>query len=127
MQTTNRPGQSFKGGLLITLFAALAVLGAAPASADPEPLPSYCEQVPVFGLNPYIRTICDQPIEADGSWMRARLSHYLQSTRSSCNGIYYQGGCPYWMQHDVVPERVVEDRYRVTPDTIPPGEPGHLD
>ena len=59
--------------------------------------------------------------------MRARLSHYLQRTRSSCGGVYYPGGqCPPWMQNDVIPEQYNEDEYRVTWDTIPPGEPGHL-
>lgn len=113
---------------LIGFALAIATSTAVPlASADPEPVPSNCERVPILGLNPYVRIICDQPIEADGSWMRARLSHYLESRRSSCGGHYYaNGNCPPWLSHDVVPERYQEDDYRVTPDSIPPGEPGHL-
>lgn len=117
-----------RGHLIAAALSAIAVLSCStPAHAGPESLPSYCERVPIFGLNPYIRTICDQPIEADGSWMRARLSHYIGGQLSSCGGRYYQGGCPPWMQNDVEPERYIEDNYRVTWETIPPGEPGHLD
>lgn len=114
------------GFAFAVLTALTLTLTPAPSYADPQPMPPNCEQAPIYGLAPYLRTICDQPIEADGSWMRGRLSHYLQSTKSTCNGIAYQGGCPLWMQRDVVPERYTEDNYRVTPDTIPPGEPGHL-
>lgn len=107
------------------MFVAFAMCSAAPASA--EPLPPYCERVPILGVDPHVRTICDQPIGEDGSWIRARLSHYQQRGRSTCDGYLYQGGqCPPWRDKDVIPERYVEDEYRVTWDTIPPGEPGHL-
>ncbi len=118
--------------LLGRVVAVLGVVGvlvcAPPAGADPVPMPPNCQEAPVFGVNPFIRTICDGPMEADGSWMRHRLSHYLPSTRSTCQGgILVQGGCPVWLPHDYVPERYVEEQYRVTPDTIPPGEPGYLE
>lgn len=111
----------------VTMAMLAAAVSVAPASAQPPPLPPGCERAPILGLRPFIRTICDDPIEADGSWMRARLSVYLDSTRSSCGGRYYpEGGCPPWLSRDVVPGGTLEDYYRVTWDTIPPGEPGHL-
>lgn len=111
--------------VMAAIASAALLLGAAPASADPG-IPPGCERVPIFGLDPHIRAICDTPIYNDGSWERFRELRYLESTRSSCGGRYYQGGCPSWMEKDVVPGRVIKDSYVVTWDTIPPGEPGHL-
>lgn len=113
---------------IVTVAAAAAalLLGAAPASAEPLDDPS-CERVPILGLDPHIRIICDSEIHPDGHWIRGRKLRWLDSTRSSCGGQYYQGGqCPPWMSNDVVPGREVVETYIVTPDTIPPGEPGHL-
>lgn len=104
---------------------AASIMGSAPASA--EPIPPGCERVPIFGLNPYIREICDTPIEPDGSWLRFRQLWWIGGKKSSCDGIYYQGGCPPWLANDIEPGgRSPVDRYIVTWDTIPPGEPGHI-
>lgn len=112
--------------VIAAVAAAAMMFSAAPASAD-DGIPPSCEEVPIFGLNPHIRTICDTKIYDNGSWDRVRILRYLESTRSSCGGRYYQGGnCPPWLQRDVVPEQLIKDVYVVTPDTIPPGEPGHL-
>lgn len=111
----------------VAVFAAL-MFGATPAEADP--LPSRCERVPILGLNPQIRTICDRPIRADGSWERFRQFSHPQYTHSTCFGQLYQGGCPNWAKdaRDINPayEGPLE-QYVVTPDTIPDGEPGHLE
>ncbi len=113
-------------GLTASAVAVGLLVGAAPASAEPPP--PGCERVPILGLDPHIREICDTPIQPDGSWIRFRSFQWLSSTRSSCGGIYYQGGnCPFWMPNDVTPGgNSPVDRYTVTWDTIPPGEPGHL-
>lgn len=114
-------------GRILAVVAALvaaAMMCAGPSHAD-DPV---CESVPIFGLNPQVRTICDGPIHPDGSWMRAREFWHPQYVHSSCGGVYYQGGnCPPWMSRDSVPaEHGDWETYTVTPDTIPPGEPGHL-
>jgi hypothetical protein len=114
--------------LIIITVVAAALLGgaAAPANAD---VVSGCESGPVFGLNPGIRKICDGEIRPDGIWVRWRQFVTLDSTKSSCGGRYYQGGqCPPWMEYDFVPGGFgVPERYWLAADTIPPGEPGHLD
>lgn len=95
------------------MFAAIAaapviaamLFCAAPASADQD-----CQSAPVLGVNPpQVRTICDTPINPDGSWMRIREYWYAhgQSTQDAT---------------DLVDSKV----YVVTPDTVPPGEPVHL-
>ncbi|MGA5542684.1 CDGP domain-containing protein [Mycobacterium sp. NPDC051198] len=103
------------------------MFGAAPASAEPPP--PGCERVPILGLDPHVRTICDMPIQPDGSWTRFRQQWWIGGKKSTCGGQYYQGGnCPPWLENDVAPERRGPvDEYIVTWDTIPPGEPGHVD
>lgn len=66
------------------------------------------------------RTICDKPIEADGSWMRYR--NFYDGERyipAYCSRYSCRGG--YWLN-----EFDKTDVYRVTPDTILPDEPGHI-
>jgi hypothetical protein len=111
---------------LVAFAAAAAAIGlATPAAANP----SGCESVPLLGLNPQIRSICDGPIQPDGWWARARKFSHPQFVHSSCDGVYYQSGnCPPWLYQDAIPaEEGSIETYIVTPDTIPPGEPGHLD
>ncbi|MBV0920670.1 hypothetical protein KC238_25775 [Mycobacteroides chelonae] len=108
----------------VAVFAAL-IFGATPAKADPPP--PGCARVPLLGLNPQILEMCDSPILPDGSWERARRYWHPQYVHSSCGGVYYYGGCPQWA-HDVIPaERSGIETYTVTADTIPPGEPGHIE
>lgn len=104
--------------------ATVALFGpVAPAAAD-EP---GCERIPILGLNPQIREICDGPIQPGGWWARARKFSSPQYVHSSCGGVYYQGGCPPWLDYDVIPANDgPTETYIVTADTIPPGEPGHL-
>lgn len=67
------------------------------------------------------RYLCDGPIYADGSWLRARNfyspEYYVPFTcsRYSCYGGYWVG------EYDSGIET-----YVVTPDTILPDEPGHI-
>lgn len=116
-------------GMMAAAAAVTAGLWAAPAGADPPP--PGCERVPIFGINPQVREICDEPIQPDGSWMRWRWFSHPEFVHSTCGdygqfvgGSYY---CPPWAPHDTIPayEGPIET-YVVTPDTIPPGEPGHI-
>lgn len=104
------------------------ICAAPTANADDVADFSGCESVPILGLNPQIRKICDDPIRPDGSWARYRQFMRLSYQRSSVDGVYCQGGCPPWMPNDVTPGYVGGvETYYVTDATIPPGEPGHLD
>lgn len=115
---------------IATAAAAAALLCAAPANADPPP--PGCERVPILGLNPQIREICDTPIQEDGSWTRFRSFSHPTFVHSTCGnyggfvgGSYY---CPPWAPLDTIPaDQSAVDQYIVTWDTIPPGEPGHID
>ena len=111
---------------IITVLAAAMLANPAPAQAD---VVSGCESIPILGLTPSIRQICDGEIRPDGLWVRWRQFITLDSTKSSCGGIYYPGGdCPPWTQHDFYPGRIgTPERYWLTAGNIPPGEPGHLD
>lgn len=111
--------------------AAAALVSAAPAQADPPP--PGCERVPIFGLDPKIREICDLSIQPDGSWTRWRWYSAPRYVRTPCVAGFpadsqLENGCPLGTHHAYSPawESPVE-KYVVTPDTIPPGEPGHLD
>lgn len=102
------------------------IVFAPPAGADPPP--PGCERVPILGLNPQVREICDLPIQPDGSWERWRWFWHPEFVHSSCGGVYYQGGnCPPWMDKDTIPaDQTPVDKYVLTADTIPPGEPGYI-
>lgn len=108
----------------------MAVFGAPTASADP-PIPG-CERVPILGLNPYIREICDTPIQPNGSWIRFRSGSHPTYVHSTCDDYGYMTRtgyyCPPWAPLDTIPAgQSPVDQYTVTWDTIPPGEPGHLE
>jgi hypothetical protein len=120
--------RAFWKSLAVTAVVAVFVMMCcvAPASADPPP--PGCERVPIFGLNPQIREICDLPMQPDGSWERWRWFSFPSVITSKCGGTYYQGGqCPPWLTRDVAPAwQGPVEKYIVTPDTIPPGEPGYI-
>lgn len=117
-----------KAALLAGLAAApvTAALLLAPAAHADTP---GCVQQPWWygsALRQTTRTICDGPIQADGSWTRARnfysASYWVPYTCTWNRwGGYCSGG--YWMP---VFNTGVET-YAVTPDTILPDEPGHID
>lgn len=118
--------------LLAALAAAATMLiCAAPASADPPP--PGCQRDPLYGLNPQIREVCDEPIQPDGSWTRWRQFSHPEFVHSTCgqyghflgsSGEYY---CPPWAPKDTIPaEQSPVETYVVTADTVPPGEPGYI-
>lgn len=97
-------------------------------AAHADPLPGNCVQQPWWrgeAFRVVTRTLCDGPILADGSWMRARnfygAAFYVPVT---CSWGSYGGSCTggYWRP---VFDTGVE-RYPVTPDTVLPDEPGHI-
>lgn len=106
-------------GVGVAALLALAVAApAAPAHADYDP--GCVNQFWMYGLRGTNRSICDGPIQADGSWMRARSFYSPQYWASgSCSRYYCSLG--YW-----VPEFYKQDLYRVTPETVLPDEPGHI-
>ncbi|AJD82297.1 hypothetical protein PBI_KESHU_77 [Mycobacterium phage Keshu] len=107
--------------------AAAAVLHAPQAHAD-EYEPG-CK-VDLWGfLASSRRAICDGPIRPDGSWERAReffVPAHRVPLRTTCSGTYSvtcttSGGYFQERTSDGV------ETYVVTPDTVLPDEPGHLD
>ena len=108
--------------------AGLAVAGsalAAPANAFPDPDLKGCDTTPTGSLidqRGYL-TICDGPIQADGSWTRKR-SLWGESPRVCMPTPLGFRRCvdvdaPIHVYHST--------EYRVTPDSIPPGEPGYIE
>ena len=122
---------TFKTALVGGVLVVGALVGLAPtASANPVPGHPNCVTDPwgFLGLTQK-RIICDGPIQGDGSWMRRRWqgtpAHYV-SPSSSCSYGSYSSYCSYsqggWVDDDIKDD----ETYVVTPDTIVPGEPGHL-
>jgi hypothetical protein len=99
-----------------------------PATAGADGLPANCAQQywlygGLFGRGT-TRTICDGPIQADGSWQRGR--EFYDGRRyipMRCNWGSYGGSCNggYWLE-----EFSEIDYYTVTAETVLPDEPGHL-
>jgi len=82
--------------------------------------PGCVQQYWLYVLRGTTRTICDGPIQPDGSWTRAR--GFYASERyvpMSCSRYSCTGG--YWLQ-----EFDKRDTYIVTPTTVLPDEPGHI-
>lgn len=126
VKITPRFNNNVKRISIAIIFVSAAMFGAAGiARAD---LPANCVQQPwlyngLFGRWT-TRTICDGPIQPDGSWMRGR-EFYADETYVPfrCSFGTYSGSCSggYWLgEFDKV------DKYRVTPDTVLPDEPGHI-
>ncbi len=110
---------------LATVLAAAAASGAIaapPANADVQP---GCESIPWGFLGTQTRSICDGPLQADGSWVRFRMvwvpAHQVP-VRTSCGTYICTTSGGYWQDEQVF-EKV---KYPVTPDTVVPGEPGWL-
>lgn len=114
---------------VVSVAAAAMMFCAPPASADPPP--PGCERVPILGLNPQIREICDLPIQPDGSWTRWRWFSHPEFVHSTCGDYGYMTRtdyvCPDWAPRDTIPaEQSAVEKYVVTADTVPPGEPGYI-
>jgi hypothetical protein len=116
------------------LFAATLVsgVGEAHASGIPDGPTQYgctAQTVPWGFLGSQQRTLCDWPVQADGSWTRERTlwtpAHQVPFTCNTYGGIYYSstncsGG--YFVNQTVTDDQT----YVVTPGTVLPDEPGHL-
>lgn len=106
-------------GYLTALVASAVALAAAP-SAQAEYDPGCISENSIYGIRPALRTICDGPIEADGSWKRSRTF----SARADYN-VWYTP--TFGFEGAPIPElQVGPDVYQVWPDAIPFGEPGHI-
>lgn len=67
-----------------------------------------------------MRTICDGPLQADGSWVRRRLFYAPETyVPMSCSRYSCTGG--YWLN-----EYVDLEEYPVNPGTVLPDEPGWI-
>jgi hypothetical protein len=113
-------------------FAAAAlVVGAAAALNTPTARADDlgCEsQFWMLGLRGTTRTICDGPIQADGTWMRSRTFYapaYISAGFSSCYGGLYYSNCTYTPPIEVA-ELDKREVYPVTAATVLPDEPGHI-
>ncbi|WP_239706828.1 CDGP domain-containing protein [Mycolicibacterium smegmatis] len=112
----------FKFAVAIT-WCAVAALSVTPsANADVQP---GCESVPWGFLGTQTRSICDEPMRPDGSWVRYRMvwipAHYVP-IRTSCGTYSCTTSGGYWQDEQVF-EKV---KYPVRPETVVPGEPGWL-
>lgn len=117
-------------GIITAVIASAMAFCVAPAHADAPP--AGCQRDPILGLNPQVREVCDTPIQPDGSWTRFRSFSHPEFVHSTCgaDGYMTRTGyyCPPWATYDRVPaDQGPVDTYVVTPDTIPAGEPGHID
>ena len=109
---------------LFWLFLAMVILGAALAFSIPPKAKADdgigCQTVLWGFLGSQRRTICDGPIQADGSWMRVRAIWWPERwVPVSCSRYSCWGG--YWIE-----EGGNREVYPVRPETVLPDEPGHL-
>jgi len=125
MRLTNTNIRTLIATLCFGVFigAGLASVAIARADVPPNCVQQYWLYGGLFGRGT-TRTICDGPIQADGSWLRAREFYdgrrYLPMR---CSWGSYGGSCygGYWLE-----EFDNLERYQVTADTVLPDEPGHL-
>lgn len=111
-------------GVVVLVLGVGALWAAAKASA----VPPNCQQQFWLMLGANTRTICDDPLRPDGSWVRYRefwSPAYRVPLRTSCSGGYSwrcttTGG---YVQEST--SKGVES-YTVTPATVLHDEPGHL-
>lgn len=117
-----------------TLVAAAITVGGIATAAQADATPG-CETVPWGFLGSKNRTICDGPIQADGSWMRERAIWWKATqVPMTCNswntggyGGYSSGyGSTTCIGGYMEPAGGTSESYRVTAATVLPDEPGHL-
>jgi hypothetical protein len=108
--------------LTVAISAIVGSIWAPTANADVK---LGCEDIPWGFLWTQTRSICDGPIQPDGSWVRFRMvwipAHEVP-TRTSCGTYSCSTSGGYW-QNEQVFEKV---KYPVRPETVVPGEPGWL-
>ena len=74
----------------------------------------------MFGLRPAQRSICDGPINPDGCWQRAR-----NFAAPADYNVWYTP--TFGFEGAPIPELMTPSEvYRVCPNTVPFGEPGHV-
>lgn len=105
----------------LTLAVALAVTASLLTPIQAQALPAGCVQQPwMIVLRMTMRTICDSPLNTDGSWVRRRLFYAPETyVPISCSRYSCTGG--YWLQ-----EYSAFDEYPVTPEIVLPDEPGWI-
>jgi len=113
-------GFAILGTILASLIAWLWV--AAGARAD---TPGCESQFWMIGLRGATRTICDGPIQADGSWQRSRQFYARAFTSAGFSTCYGYGICTFTLPREI-PALDRSEVYRVTPQTVLPDEPGHI-
>lgn len=109
---------------LLWLLVAMLILGAALAFSIPPKAQAEdgigCETILWGFLGSQRRTLCDGPIQADGSWVRVRVIWWPERwVPVSCSRYSCWGG--YWIE-----EGGNREAYIVRPETVLPDEPGHL-
>jgi hypothetical protein len=120
----------FKTMLVAAMMALASALMLAP-TADAQPGNCFTDKVRrgFLGLTQLTRTMCDEPILPDGSWMRHRVigipEHY-QNAHSSCTSSTYSSDCTFYPAGWVAEQVSEEDYYSVRPETVLPDEPGHI-
>lgn len=90
--------------------------------------PGCVQQFWMVGLRATTRTICDGPVQPDGSWMRARQFYapaYVTNARTNCYGGGYNVYCTTYPPRQIA-EFDQQEVYPVTPQTVLPDEPGHI-
>lgn len=104
----------------------MTTISAPVAQADP----ANCQTVLWGFLGSQDRTLCDGPVYADGSWMRRRIvwtpAHYVPLVTNCYGGRYYTS-CTTTGGYPVDLHVWSDETYPVTPDTVLPDEPGHIE
>ena len=106
------------------LVAALLAAGVTAPVASALP-PNCVQQFWMIGLRKGQRTICDGPLNPDGSWLRGRSFNAPAFTADGYSVCYSAVYCTFTMPKQVAAIDKLET-YRVTPDTVLPDEPGYL-
>jgi hypothetical protein len=111
----------------VSIGAALALASSVDVPVAAADIPSNCvQQFWMVGLRSATRTICDGPIQPDGSWLRARSFYapaYIAPGYSTCYGY---GFCTFYPAREIAEYKVSEE-YPVTGGTVLPDEPPHID
>ena len=102
------------------LLGAGVIAPAASANSD-----NCTEQFWMMGLRAAERTVCDGPLNPDGSWMRTRSFAAPAFTADGYSVCYSPVYCTFTMPREVAAIDQIET-YRVTADTVLADEPGYL-
>jgi len=112
----------------VTAAAALAgaLLGAGVTAPAASANSDNCtEQFWMMGLRAAERTVCDGPLNPDGSWIRTRSFAAPAFTADGYSVCYSPVYCTFTMPREVAAIDQIET-YRVTADTVLADEPGYL-